>query len=880
MEEDFVQDGVIYRPRGDGTVVVVGYQDAPQPQQGLRTTAPRLPSPQTPVQAQRDAVELGNATQRPREQQFDRASKLRSDFEASPSVKKYSAFLDAYIPSVQNVGTPGSDLALVYAYAKVMDPDSAVREGEAAGIAGGDTLYGRTVAEVSKNLDGQGNFRPEYRRQLLREMAVRGDSYGRQYNRERERYTQTAQRYDVNPVDVIGEHVGVPFRGIDRQFWDNQPGYISRSTLNERQRNQEQRPDPMRIGIEGSTDLSLGGPGRPLGPGEAVRFGDAPAEPERFRLTEGAQQAITQALRTGDVGQAEALFRQATGAQPDRAALQAAAQRLRENPNLPIQFDYSGPDQQAQDIYDRERYGNNLPDALTARAEADGDPTLRAIANAGSLGTANWLQAGIDTLGGQGDGQGFGDRFTDNLQRQRAIDEADRRFSPREVIGGSIAGSLINPVNRFTGGAGAMARNNAIAGGVQGALDAQTLGDVVPRTLTYAGAGGLGGAVGGSLAQPAARALTPTITPELRTLINEGVQLTPGQILGQGGAAGQAVKRVEDIVANAAVVGAPARAAQQRGNESFNRSVLNRILRNVGERLPDDVRLGHDAIRYVGDRLSQGYTQVLPRLSGTRDAGFDRRLNAIFGRARIPPDSAEGQNALRNLQTEISNAFDPNTGAYTGRSLRDVSERLSDLSSGWRASDDPYVRMAGETAARARDQLHGLARRQNAPEDAAALRNLDRGYAGLVRAERAVLNTDDGIIQPGRYNSAVRQADSSSRKRAVARGQAFDQDLASAASRVMGNTAAMGGSKDVNALMGLGAAATGIATGQPWAYGLAAGFGANAALGSRLGQDLARSAVMGAGPALPGVAANAARGAVMPLTEQEYQEYMRRNGGF
>ncbi|MGJ3630211.1 hypothetical protein AB5I41_31445 [Sphingomonas sp. MMS24-JH45] len=73
----------------------------------------------------------------PGDKRFDRADKLRADYEALPSVKTYTAALPVYAAGLRSGADAAGDLNLIYAYAKVMDPNSVVREGEQASVAGG-----------------------------------------------------------------------------------------------------------------------------------------------------------------------------------------------------------------------------------------------------------------------------------------------------------------------------------------------------------------------------------------------------------------------------------------------------------------------------------------------------------------------------------------------------------------------------------------------------------------------------------------------------------------------------------------------------------------------------------------------------------------------
>lgn len=134
-----------------------------------------------------------------------------------------------------------------------------------------------------------------------------------------------------------------------------------------------------------------------------------------------------------------------------------------------------------------EREGGNmqeaeyLADAVRMRVQQDkASPMARLDAYA--RGVASWVP-GIDKLAAAGDaafgaGQGdtFGDRYSDNLMRQRAVDAADQALNPGSRFAGQGAGlvstaAILPSVNLVKEGVrGATTVNAAATGGLYGAL--------------------------------------------------------------------------------------------------------------------------------------------------------------------------------------------------------------------------------------------------------------------------------------------------------------------------------------------------------------------------------------------------------------------------
>lgn len=152
--------------------------------------------------------------------QFDNTSKLRDDYNNNASVKAYEMALPLYVSGLKTGGSPAGDLSLIYSYAKVMDPLTGVREGEAGAISNSQPFVESTMARLKNQLNSTGQFSPEMRLQLRKEMAQRVSELNKGYIAERVRYKETAKRNDINAADVVGNHVGERFTPDVEKFWD------------------------------------------------------------------------------------------------------------------------------------------------------------------------------------------------------------------------------------------------------------------------------------------------------------------------------------------------------------------------------------------------------------------------------------------------------------------------------------------------------------------------------------------------------------------------------------------------------------------------------------------------------------------------------------
>jgi hypothetical protein len=146
-----------------------------------------------------------------------RADKLRSDYEALPSVKTYTAALPVFGAGLRSGADAAGDLNLIYAYAKVMDPNSVVREGEQASVAGGDTWINQKEAQLKKQLGDGGTFQPAFRARLREEMAGRMGELNQLYIADRVRYKDISDRAGIDVRDVVGEHPGGRYQALSEQ---------------------------------------------------------------------------------------------------------------------------------------------------------------------------------------------------------------------------------------------------------------------------------------------------------------------------------------------------------------------------------------------------------------------------------------------------------------------------------------------------------------------------------------------------------------------------------------------------------------------------------------------------------------------------------------
>jgi len=507
FEEGTIADGpngpIIFQggrwvPMGAGQPVVV----APNPARERQNEAERA---DRAASAARDETRTGIAIrgeQRDIENKGkDYALRLRGDFDAMPGVKEYRAAIPQLSLGLKTQNTPQGDLALIYAYAKIMDPGSVVREGETAAVSSSDTLAGQLVANLRKQLEGTGSFSPEARANLRREMLTKAQELNRSYNAQRQRYAADAQALGVDPAIVIGKHDGSAFLPeIERALGGTGDGKQAAAIVG--------GPTPG-LASPGSGTKSIPAPAAMQQEYEGyVRSRLGRLDPNEYAAFRSSLDA-----KYGFPGSQGAVYLE------EAKTLNTAAQNPdKYNINLqipPANARMTGIDQLNATLF------NN--------------PLGAAVLGAGSLA------GGADEVAGFVRSMANGTDYNVERDKANAMRQAAAEAYPLETLGGNVAGGIgaglaLGPLapamNTLRGAMG----TGAVYGAASGALEGNDnrLGGAMMGGV----AGGAGGAIGQKLIAPALSAVERRVAPALGNAIDvlrgqqgtrEALTLTPEQ---------------------------------------------------------------------------------------------------------------------------------------------------------------------------------------------------------------------------------------------------------------------------------------------------------------------------------------------------------------
>lgn len=448
--------------------------------------------------------------------------------------------------------------------------------------------------------------------------------------------------------------------------------------------------------------------------------------------------------------------------------------------------------------------GVDDPEQVDSIGPAPGSPVSAALIGAAdtlTLGGVDEISAAAETvLPGPNSmwaapkDRPLSDTFGLNLQQAEGAKQDIAARRPVATATGQVAGLLAAP------GAMASAAPRLAGALASGGRAARVAKGVAAEGVYGAGFGAgsnnddrAGGAAVGAIAAPlaslagkgtvkaASRVLNPAVKPIVQKLHESGVIMTAGQIAGQGGFIGRVIKNFEDRMAGFPLVGDVINGSRAQGIEQLNRAAIDEALAPIGKKLPDDVKVGRDAIAWAQQVLSQQYEDALNPLQAPIDQQFATGVRNIGQMAGRLPEGQ--QRTWEGIFREQIQPLWPQNGVFTGKQVQGIKQVLdSEIAAYRRGSPDnrPLLR----TLEAARDEMMDFAKRAS-PAEAGKFAKVDDAFANFVRVETAAAKAKGGVFSPEQLRVAVRQSDHTARKRGTAAGKARMQELSDAASQVL-----------------------------------------------------------------------------------------------
>lgn len=687
-----------------------------------------------PLQNENTAVNIQQGRASIVNQQLGQKGDLRDKFNALPQVKTFTEAMQALGGAMKAPESPQGDLAVIYSFAKAMDPGSVVREGE-MDMANSTASVAQRIQQQYGMLGTGKRLPPEVRVGLIEAMRQKVGAMQPAYAQQYEHYADLAKKSGFDPVDIVGDRVEKAYQPIEE-------GYIR---------------------AHGGT---------PHPPEQGAPAQNLATDKYREEYDPEVTAALNAAIRNGvPYERAAAMVRASNFNAPDRATYEKAVQYAKQNPGY------------KQSLAEATR---TVPTTGFQRFAAS--PTgafLSGAAKGATFGFADEGAGAINALKGGDYTQGR-DAFAG---RQNIL----AGEHPVADLAGQVAGAITPGIGTAAGLSRAGIKGgmfgartplptvlsregvagDAIYGGLYGA------GSDNEDRLRGAGAGLLTGVLGGAAARGAVGAGAAALSPTggaMRPLYDMGVRPSIGQRL--GGTANTIEEKLQSIP----LVGDAIQGTRDRARDQFQIGLFNDALGEIGQSLPPGISVGHEPHAFAQGAFDRAYDAARTGMTTATDSG-------------LLSDVAALQKTVGQLRPESQRMFDKiwagsverraATGALSGNAYKSAVSELSKKSAAIRSNPTGDSELADALDA-AQDALKASALRNSPPEAVNAMNAADRGYAKLVRIEEASRKPggEPAEFSPSQYNTAVRQASGGVRNRAYLRGDALNTDIAALGTRL------------------------------------------------------------------------------------------------
>jgi len=320
-------------------------------------------------------------------------------------------------------------------------------------------------------------------------------------------------------------------------------------------------------------------------------------------------------------------------------------------------------------------------------------------------------------------------------------------------VGADVATSLL-PMARATqamrAGAGAAPIiGDVAANAAYGA--ATTPGGAEERTAAAGwGAGGAGaGRVAGRLIGGPAR---PLMSEEAKTLMGQGVQLTPGQMISGEKASwlAKSLRGIEDKATSIPFIGDVIKHGQEGSLKSWATTEVNDALKHVGQKTKET---GLAAIEDAHAKISSAFDNVLPDITVPAAPASTKIQQVVNDAANIDLFDVGHMN---KLETFIERAIDPllAKGDVAGSVAKKMDARIGELARRMSGSEGnkPLGEAFRNLQASWRESMVG-----STQEAKDVLRGANAAFRKLLPLEEASTKTATGQLTPSSVRSAAQK---------------------------------------------------------------------------------------------------------------------------
>lgn len=297
-----------------------------------------------------------------------------------------------------------------------------------------------------------------------------------------------------------------------------------------------------------------------------------------------------------------------------------------------------------------------------------------------------------------------------------------------------------------------------------------------PERADAALAGGVGGLLGYGIPKAMGAVVKPTLQKGAQALKESGATLTPGELLGGW------VQRIEDGATSIPFAGDFIKNAKKMSIQSFNRSLVDDALKQVGGKLDEAIPTGREAIAFADNTLSTKYDDILSSMNVQADPQLAADIANLRGMIKQLP-SKERSYIARNFDEQYDKAFNNPTQTALGKTFKELVSSLRGKEATLKGSSDAYQKEAGQAISELRKSLMEAAKRQN-PALGDDLAKTDRAYAMLSRIKEASAEAgaQDGVFTPAMLLRKIKKQAGTNK---FAKGEGFGQEYVEGAKGVL-----------------------------------------------------------------------------------------------
>jgi hypothetical protein len=154
-------------------------------------------------EAEKQAKERARAERSQKQDDYKIIAGLRDDFRQD--TKEMFLVRDHYsrvLKSAENP-SPAGDVSLIFAYMKMLDPNSVVREGEYATARNAGNVEQSIIGAYNKLLTQEGSLDPRLRADFVARSGQLYDAIGEQHAQVVKGYEETAKRLGQDPANIV-----------------------------------------------------------------------------------------------------------------------------------------------------------------------------------------------------------------------------------------------------------------------------------------------------------------------------------------------------------------------------------------------------------------------------------------------------------------------------------------------------------------------------------------------------------------------------------------------------------------------------------------------------------------------------------------------------